>query len=135
MNKLPNLQLELIKKSFGIVDWDSLLSASDRHIVILSKAIPPMLKESSWYEGGKPDWILVKNLLSSSMQGVWPNSTKFEIEISERLNQFIDDYLGLGGWSIQHEFWLSRYEKLINAVYSNRLALDESTYMFDMDFG
>lgn len=130
----PNMQLEQIKNAFGIDDWDALLASSDRHIVILSKGIPPMSKESSWYEGGKPDWILVKNLLGGHMQDVWPNSTNFEIEISERLNQFIDDYLGFGGWAIQHEVWLSRYEKFINAVYSNRLVLDESSYMFDMDF-
>jgi hypothetical protein len=129
------MQLEQIKNAFGIDNWNALLASSDRHIVILSKAIPPMLKELSWYENGKPDWILVKNLLGGSMQDVWPNSTKSEIEISERLNQFIDDYLGLGGWAIQHEVWLSRYENFINAVYSNRLVLDKSSYMFDMDFG
>lgn len=129
------MQLEQIKNAFGIDDWNTLLASSDRHIVILSKGVPPMLKESSWYEGGKPDWILVRNLLGGSLQDVWPNSTKIEIEISERLNKFIDDYLGLGGWAIQHQVWLSRYEKFINAMYSNRLALDESSYMFDMDFG
>ncbi len=128
------MQLEQIKKAFGIDNWNALLASSDRHIVILSKGIPPMSKESSWYEGGKPDWILVKNLLGGHMQNVWPNSTNFEIEISERLNKFIDDYLGLGGWAIQHEVWLSRYEQFINAVYSNRLAQDESSYIFEMDF-
>ena len=120
------MQTEQIKNAFGIDDWDALLASSDRHIVILSKGIPPMSKESIWYEGGKPDWILVKNLLGGHMQDVWPNSTNFEIEISERLNQFIDDYLGLGGWAIQHEVWLSRYEQFINAVYSNRIVLNES---------
>ncbi len=80
-----------------------------------------MLKELSWYEGGKSDWILVKNLLGGSLQDVWPNSTKFEIEISERLNKLINDYLELGGWAIQHNVWLSRYEKFVNAVCLNGL--------------
>jgi hypothetical protein len=128
------MQLEQIKNAFGIDDWDSLLKSSHRHMVILSKAIPPMLKELSWYEGGKSDWILVKNLLGGSMQDIWPNSTKFEMEISDRLSKFIESYLALGGWSIQHEDWLSRYEKFILAVHSNRLDLDEGSYMSDMDF-
>jgi hypothetical protein len=128
------MQLEQIKNAFGIDDWDSLLKSSQRHMVILSKAIPPMLKELSWYQGGKPDWIVVKNLLGGSMHDVWPNSTEFEMEISDRFSKFIDSYLGLGGWSIQHEDWLIRYEKFIHAVHSNRLDLDESCYMPDMDF-
>jgi hypothetical protein len=121
MNKSPNSQLELIKKSFGIEDWDSLLSSSNRHVTILSKAIPPMTQRKRWYEGGSPDWVLVENLLRGSMRDIWPNPSAIEIKVSERLNDFNYEYLELYGWSYKHDVWLSRYEKFLDAVSTNTL--------------
>lgn len=121
MNKSTNFQLELIKKSFGIEDLDSLLSSSNRHITILSKVRPSITNTKCWYEGGKPDWILAENLLSGRMKDIWPNPSAIEIKVSERLNDFIHEYLELGGWCIKHDVWLSRYEEFLRAVSTNTL--------------
>lgn len=116
-----------IKTALGIDDWDALLASDNRHNVILSKVIPPMLTSQHWICGGVPDWMLALRLFKGKMSDIW-SPTTYEVEIAEKLDAFIHEYLEFGGWCTQHEVWVKRYQNFIIAVKLNRLKLDASTY-------
>lgn len=113
-----------IKTALGINDWDALLTSDNRHNVILSKVIPPMLTSLHWIDGGKPDWTLALRLFRGDMSDIWSPSTEYEIKIADKLDAIILEYLEFGGWCAQHDVWVKRYQNFISAVSQNRLKLD-----------
>lgn len=133
MSRSQETQLDQIKKAFGINNWDALLADPNRHNIILSKASPLMLKELQWYEGGKADWTLAYGLLSGNemYNFAWSNLTQYEIQIAEKLNILIYEYLEFGGWLETSDIWQKRYKRFIAAVSINRLEEDEPTYAWD----